>query len=210
MSFAPPPPPPPGDDAGETGCAEPASAEELVQLRRAQLQEMCRAAGLQTGGNKAEQAARLVGRGWSRDAVAAMRQTFLPEAAKEGSGGASSSRSAAPKRPATAKASPPAKRRATAVRAAAAHRARRKDARCMSDDDLHRLLWAVENGRLRCRTCASLLRQRQGRFGLYLLCSGAPECSSAAENILAALERLGDDGSVVRVVFELEDINSIV
>ena len=76
----------------------------------------------------------------------------------------------------------------------------------ISDEDLRRLLWAVDEGRVKCQECGAKFKQRQGRFGLFFICTAGQACSKIA-NLKSALELLGDEACPVRIIFELESLD---
>eukprot|EP00438_Fugacium_kawagutii_P012128 Skav220377 [mRNA] locus=scaffold609:287185:289857:- [translate_table: standard] len=139
----------------------PASEADFIQLRVCQLRDVCQAHELDSTGKKADLAVRLAEHGGFRqDEILLLRQTF---------------QSGSPK--VNDKNSP---RRKTAAKK------RRQNGPKLSESDFRKLIWAVEDGSLRC-SCGKLLRHRNGRFGLFLFCA-----SGHIERLEKAVLRMQD------------------
>ncbi|CAE8602362.1 unnamed protein product [Polarella glacialis] len=78
----------------------------------------------------------------------------------------------------------------------------------ISDAELRRLLWALGDGQLSCQGCQGPIQQRNGRFGLFLCCGARPSCGQM-ENLAKACLRLPGEGLPVRLILELEDLQTI-
>lgn len=162
-----------------------ATEEDFLKLRHVQLRDLCRDVSAEVGGKKVDLARRLCSCGsWSRHEILAKQQSFTPETPVQ-------------KRVARRVEIPTAKREKLVK-----SKVLRRVSDRIADADLHRVLWAVEEKRIFCKYCNCSLRVRQGRFGTFLACSGT--ACAKNENLLPALERLGETYRPVRILFELE------